>query len=90
MRGRAACESAAQARSMSAGMARARPAMIGRRTAPAMVRTASKSPSDEIGKPASMMSTPRRSSCWASRSFSAAVMLKPGACSPSRSVVSNT
>ena len=58
MRGRARPRSAAQARSMSAGIARARPAMIGRRTAPAMVRTASKSPSDEIGKPASMMSTP--------------------------------
>ena len=90
LRGRAAPDRAAQARSMSAGMARARPAMMGRRTAPAMVFTASKSPSEEMGKPASMMSTPRRSSCWARRSFSAGVMLKPGACSPSRSVVSNT
>ena len=90
MRGRAAPDNAAQARSMSAGMARASPAMMGRRTAAAIVFTASKSPSDEIGKPASMMSTPSRSSCWASRSFSAGVMLKPGACSPSRRVVSNT
>ena len=50
----------------------------GRATAVATARTASKSPSEEIGKPASMMSTPRRSSCWARRTFSAGVMLNPG------------
>ena len=50
--------------------------------------TASKSPVDAIGKPASMMSTPRSASLPAIRTFSLMVMLQPGACSPSRSVVS--
>jgi hypothetical protein len=54
----------------------------------AMRCTASKSPGDAAGKPASMTSTLRRASWRATSSFSAAVRPAPGACSPSRSVVS--
>ena len=63
MRGRAASLTASQARSMSASIPqRARPAMTGPRTSRAMRWTAAKSPSEEIGNPASMMSTPRAAS----------------------------
>ena len=54
----------------------------------AISRTASKSPGEAIGKPASMTSTPRSTRAWATSSFSARFMLAPGDCSPSRSVVS--
>ena len=54
----------------------------------AIASTASKSPGEVIGKPASMTSTPRRASCWAISSFSAVFSETPGDCSPSRSVVS--
>ena len=54
----------------------------------ATARVASKSPGDAIGKPASMMSTPRRASCWPISSFSRVLSVMPGDCSPSRSVVS--
>src|SRR5689334_20680286 len=54
----------------------------------AIRRTASKSPGEAAGKPASMTSTLRRASCRATSSFSAAVRPAPGACSPSRRVVS--
>src|ERR1700733_7298270 len=50
--------------------------------------TASKSPWEAIGKPASRMSTPSSTSFPAIRSFSGTVMLQPGDCSPSRRVVS--
>ena len=50
--------------------------------------TASKSPGEAMGKPASMMSTPRSTRAWATSIFSARFMLAPGDCSPSRSVVS--
>ena len=50
--------------------------------------TASKSPGDAAGKPASMTSTFSRTSWRATSSFSAAVSPAPGACSPSRRVVS--
>ncbi|MEY9107795.1 hypothetical protein ABH999_003991 [Bradyrhizobium yuanmingense] len=50
--------------------------------------TAWKSPSEVIGKPASMTSTPISSSSSATSSFSSKVMVAPGHCSPSRSVVS--
>ena len=50
--------------------------------------TASKSPAEAIGNPASMMSTPNSASLPAMRTFSPTVMLQPGACSPSRRVVS--
>jgi hypothetical protein len=54
----------------------------------AIFETASKSPSEAIGKPASMMSTPISSRIWAICSFSSSVIVAPGDCSPSRSVVS--
>src|ERR1700678_3881247 len=41
-----------------------------------------------MGKPASRISTPSSTSFAAMRSFSGTVMLQPGDCSPSRSVVS--
>ena len=63
--------------------------MIGRRTAAAMVRTASKSPSDDREAGFDDVHT-QAIELLGRRSFSDAVMLKPGACSPSRSVVSNT
>ena len=50
--------------------------------------TASKSPGEAAGKPASMTSTLSRASWRATSSFSAAVSPAPGACSPSRRVVS--
>jgi len=43
-----------------------------------------------MGKPASRISTPSSTSWRAIRSFSSVNMLQPGACSPSRSVVSKT
>ena len=54
----------------------------------AIVRTASRSPRDAMGKPPSITSTPKSASCRARRSFSGTVIEKPGDCSPSRSVVS--
>ena len=68
----------------------AREARDGRvlRRASAISATASKSPFEAIGKPASMMSTPIASSSSATSSFSSSVMVAPGHCSPSRRVVS--
>ena len=54
----------------------------------AIASTASKSPGEAIGKPASMTSTFRRASWWAISSFSPVFSEMPGDCSPSRSVVS--
>src|ERR1044072_3437070 len=54
----------------------------------ATARTAAKSPSEAIGKPASMMSTPRSWSLFAIRTFSVRFIEQPGDCSPSRKVVS--
>src|SRR5580765_171660 len=88
MRGRAASFKARHAVSMSSRLQRARPAMIGPRTSRATRFTDSQSPREAIGKPASMMSTPSSASAFATRSFSGCVMLQPGDCSPSRSVVS--
>ena len=62
--------------------------MTGRRISVAIWWTLRKSPSEAAGKPASMTSTPSASSCRASRSFSSGERLLPGACSPSRRVVS--
>ena len=64
--------------------------MTGRRTPTAICRTASESAGEAMGKPASMMSTPRASSECAIASFEATSIEKPGACSPSRRVVSKT
>ena len=92
MRGRRAYFTASQHRSMSMSPTRESPQMTGEPsrvpTCFATSRVASKSSSDEIGKPASMTSTFRRASCRAISSFSPVFMEKPGACSPSRSVVS--
>src|SRR5438477_1653413 len=88
IRNRSAPLSASPARSMSPGTTRASAAMTGPLTVSAISRTASNSPSLETGKPASMMSTFSRASCSAISTFSARVRAMPGACSPSRSVVS--
>ena len=83
-----ACRTASQARSMSASRQRARPQITEPRTLRAISRTASKSPGEAMGKPASITSTPSSTSAWATSIFSARFMLAPGDCSPSRSVVS--
>src|SRR5262245_44552329 len=92
MRGFLAYLTASQQRSMSARPTRERPQMDGAfssvPTCRATWRVASKSSSDEIGKPASITSTRRRASWRAISSFSIVFMENPGACSPSRSVVS--
>src|SRR2546429_371845 len=63
-------------------------AWAARRPSGATACTDSKSPREAAGKPASMTSTPSSASARATRSFSGRVMLQPGDCSPSRSVVS--
>ena len=74
---------------MSATWVRASPAITGTvDRCRAIACTASKSPGEVIGKPASITSTPRRASCWAISSFSCVLSEIPGDCSPSRSVVS--
>src|SRR5215218_7460378 len=88
MRQRSAPPSASAARVMSPGTTRASAAMTGPLTLEAISLTASNSPSLETGKPASITSTSRRASCSAISTFSARVSAIPGACSPSRSVVS--
>src|SRR5262245_50348066 len=75
---------------MSAWRVRASAAMIGRRTSRATWRVAAESAGEAIGKPASMMSTPSASSARAIFNFDGTSIENPGACSPSRSVVSNT
>ena len=62
--------------------------MIGPWTSREIASTASKSPGEAIGKPASMTSTFSRASWWAISSFSAVLSEMPGDCSPSRRVVS--
>ena len=88
MRGRSECLTAFQAASMSCAAVRARPQITGPSTAFAIAATASASPGEVIGNPASMMSTPSRASWWAISSFSCTFSEMPGDCSPSRSVVS--
>ena len=73
---------------MSALWVRARPQITGPSTPREIASTASKSPGEVIGKPASITSTPSRASCWAISTFSAVLSEMPGDCSPSRSVVS--
>src|SRR5512146_338020 len=79
---------ASPARRTSFSLARASPQTVLSVIARAMSCTASKSPFDEAGKPASITSTRSRSSCRAMRSFSSFVIDAPGLCSPSRNVVS--
>ena len=57
-------------------------------TSRAIAATASASPREDAGNPASMMSTRSDASCRATASFATVCMEQPGACSPSRSVVS--
>src|SRR5579875_895808 len=94
IRGRPASLIAFQAASTSGACARASAAITGGPSGPesrrrAIVCTASKSPGEAIGKPASITSTPSRVSCWAISSFSDGLSEMPGDCSPSRNVVSN-
>ena len=97
MRGRFAAFTPSHAASMSDAFARANPQIMGGSplgvssetpTVAAMLWTASKSPGEAAGKPASITSTPSRAKLSAMRSFSALVMVAPGDCSPSRRVVS--
>ena len=88
MRGFSAPCIAFHAVSISFWFARARPATCTPFTRSAIACTASKSPSDAIGKPASITSTPSFISWSANIIFSLMFMVKPGDCSPSRSVVS--
>ncbi len=88
MQGRSASFTAPQAASMSALWVRARPQITGPETLREISCTASKSPGEVIGKPASITSTPRRASCCAISTFSSVFSEMPGDCSPSRSVVS--
>src|SRR5688572_26547926 len=88
MRLRCAGASAFAAMSTSPSFARASAAMVTPVTSCAICRTAAASPSDAAGKPASMTSTPRSARARATSSFAAAVRAAPGACSPSRRVVS--
>ena len=86
--GRSATPIASTARCGSPSVQRARAATATPRVSSAIRLTASKSPGEAAGKPASMTSTLRRTSWRATSSFSAAVRPAPGACSPSRRVVS--
>ena len=61
---------ASAAASTSSGSVRASAATVASVTVRATASTPSKSPGDEIGKPASITSTPRRSSCVAISAFS--------------------
>ncbi len=88
MRWRLAGLIASAQRSMSLKPARESPQTTAFLVRLAISWTAAKSPSDAIGKPASMMSTPISSSSSATSSFSSCVMVAPGHCSPSRKVVS--
>ena len=73
---------------MSVGLVRHSEATVTFFAACATARTPSKSPGEEAAKPASMTSTPSRSSCSPISTFSSGRRAIPGACSPSRSVVS--
>ena len=88
MRGRAESLIALQAASMSALWVRASPQITGPSTLRAIASTASASPGEVIGKPASITSTPSRASWCAISTFSWVCSEMPGDCSPSRSVVS--
>ncbi len=77
------------AASMSLRNSRAKELISALKPSPVINLMALRSPSDTIGVPASMISTPRRSSCRAIISFCSGVNDTPGVCSPSRSVVSS-
>lgn len=86
--GETASLSASSARSISPSTQRASPVTEQCLIAFAMALTHSKSPGEEIGKPASITSIPSFSSCKAIWIFSFTSKLTPGVCSPSLSVVS--
>src|SRR5208283_4974944 len=80
---------ASQALFISCSLALASPAIVAPCTSAAILCTASKSPGEAMGKPASIKSTPSFTSCRATCSFSSTFIEAPGDCSPSLSVVSN-
>src|SRR5262245_9936953 len=88
IRRRSAGASARAASSMSSVRHRASAAMTGRRTSRETCVTAFASAGEAIGNPASMMSTPSASRARAIVTLAGTSMVKPGACSPSRKVVS--
>src|SRR5882724_10156529 len=88
MRGWAAPRKAAAARRTSGSEVRHKAATVTSRHSAATALTAAKSPSEAIGKPASMTSTPSDWSFRARRTFSFRFIEQPGDCSPSRKVVS--
>ena len=88
IRGRFATFTASHSVSMSFFTARARPVMTGPLTVFATAWTDSKSPGEEAGNPASMMSTFSTASCRAISTFWSLASFAPGTCSPSRNVVS--
>ena len=90
MRGARAGAIASQVASTSAGIARESAHTTARFTVSATARTDARSPGDEVGKPASITSTPIASSSPAISTFAAREKNTPAACSPSRSVVSKT
>src|SRR5215831_13985906 len=88
MRRRSAGLIASAQQSMSLKPARESPQITALLVRLAISLTAAKSPSEAIGNPASITSTPMVSSNSATSSFSSCVIVAPGHCSPSRSVVS--
>ena len=88
IRERRAPASASALASMSSLRVRQSEATVGWVTAAATALTPSKSPGEETANPASITSTPSRSSCWAISAFSSGRSAMPGDCSPSRNVVS--
>ena len=83
-----ACATANPAARMSFSLARAKEHTTERSTTSATDAIAKASPSLAAAKPASIRSTPNRSSWRAICTFSSRVMAAPGDCSPSRKVVS--
>ena len=90
MRFRAASARAFADASMSPLLQRERLQMVAPSTWRATPWMASKSPGDAAAKPASMTSTPRSRSAFATCSFCGRFIEAPGDCSPSRRVVSKT
>ncbi len=87
-RDREAPRSAATLASMSSWVVRQSEATVTPLTAPETAATPAKSPGDDAANPASITSTPRRSSVRATSAFSSGCSAMPGDCSPSLSVVS--
>ena len=90
MRGLRARRIASQVASTSSGTARASAHTQASRTWAATAATDARSPGDETGKPASITSTFIASSSSAISTLAFLEKNTPAACSPSRSVVSNT